>query len=508
MGIIARQSIKASVVTYVGIFLGIVNQLFIITYFLTPTQVGLITSLINFGALFATFAGLGGASILDKFYNLYQDTPQKSYGFMGLIVRYMAIGFGVFLVTFVLIKPAFYHLFVQKSPELVGYYYYFIPLTAAVVLQNLFESWCRNQQRIAIPALMRELLLRLLNMLIIVLYGFDFIDFDALVYLYVGQYLALTTALFFYAQSIKKIPYRVNWSAYSRGSFQEMSNFTFYVVLGIVGTSLCTYLDKVMLSALSGQAATGIFGIAFMIAQFIEIPKRSLSQISIPIIAEALRKDDIKAVESMHQKAALNQLLFSSILLIVIWFSIDDVFGLMAKGQVYMSGKYALLFLATAKLIDNAGGFSSEIIGFSKYYRAGLPMQLSLGVLTYFTNTLLIPKYGVTGAGAATALTIVSYTALRAWYVWHQFKISPYSRQTFKALVIIAVTVFLAYLLPNTPSSFAPSPLNSVLAIGLRTAILSAFFGAILFWSKLSPEINEIIMQTLGHLKLTKNTNH
>jgi len=42
-----------------------------------------------------------------------------------------------------------------------------------------------------------------------------------------------------------------------------------------------------MLPGLKGLDFTAIYGIAFLIAQVIDIPKRAVGQISIPILAQA-----------------------------------------------------------------------------------------------------------------------------------------------------------------------------------------------------------------------------
>ena len=65
MGIIARQSIRGTIVTYLGVAVGFVTTFFVITRFLTAEDIGLARVLIDAATLFIGLAQLGtNASIL------------------------------------------------------------------------------------------------------------------------------------------------------------------------------------------------------------------------------------------------------------------------------------------------------------------------------------------------------------------------------------------------------------------------------------------------------------
>ena len=67
MGIVIRQSLKSSAVAYIGVGLGVINQLFISTKFLSPEQIGLSRILLENSIMFAAFAHIGTPFIADKF---------------------------------------------------------------------------------------------------------------------------------------------------------------------------------------------------------------------------------------------------------------------------------------------------------------------------------------------------------------------------------------------------------------------------------------------------------
>ena len=65
MGVIAKQSIKGTIVTYIGVAVGFVTTFFVITRFLSAEEIGLARVLVDAATLFIGLAQLGtSASIL------------------------------------------------------------------------------------------------------------------------------------------------------------------------------------------------------------------------------------------------------------------------------------------------------------------------------------------------------------------------------------------------------------------------------------------------------------
>ena len=61
MGIVARQSIKGTIATYIGVAVGIITTFFIQTKALQPEQIGLIDVMLQCSILFAGLSQLGPA---------------------------------------------------------------------------------------------------------------------------------------------------------------------------------------------------------------------------------------------------------------------------------------------------------------------------------------------------------------------------------------------------------------------------------------------------------------
>ena len=75
MGIIARQSIKGTIVTYLGVFVGFLTTFFVLTRFLTTEEIGLARVLIDTGTLFIGLAQLGTSSSIIRFFPYTAGCP-------------------------------------------------------------------------------------------------------------------------------------------------------------------------------------------------------------------------------------------------------------------------------------------------------------------------------------------------------------------------------------------------------------------------------------------------
>jgi len=76
MGVVIRQSLKGTVLTYIGAAIGFVTQFFATTKFLEPEVLGLTKVFYEVGAFVAGFALLGVTSAGMRFFPYFKD-PQR-----------------------------------------------------------------------------------------------------------------------------------------------------------------------------------------------------------------------------------------------------------------------------------------------------------------------------------------------------------------------------------------------------------------------------------------------
>ncbi|HEX8350707.1 MAG TPA: hypothetical protein VF598_12155, partial [Hymenobacter sp.] len=73
MGIVQRQGLRNTVISYIGLGLGFVNTVLILPNFLEPQQLGLTATLSTIAMVYAQVAAFGFASVGIRFFPYFRD---------------------------------------------------------------------------------------------------------------------------------------------------------------------------------------------------------------------------------------------------------------------------------------------------------------------------------------------------------------------------------------------------------------------------------------------------
>lgn len=488
MGIIIRQGLKSSIVTYIGVIIGMFNMLILYNTFLTQEELGLYAStLLTFPIIYMSVTLLGVPHIAVRFHSRF-NTPALRKQLFTFMLAVPFAGLAVFTTLYLLFKPVYISFYEENSPLLLKYYYTFIPLTAGMVYLSVLESYSRINLRIAVPTLIREVGLRLCNSAIVILYGFDYISFDTMVQFTVLAYILAIAAMLFYLHWQGKLYLRFDFGFIQHPAFNEMYRYGLWVVLGGAASALLPHIEKVLLPGFEGGLGnTAIFDIASRIAVIIAIPKNSIVLISAPILSSAIHQKNMHEVESIYKKSSLNLYIIGSLLLLGIWCNIDSVFELIPNSDIYSSGKWVVLMIGMAKLTDMMTGLNSEILTNSKYFRYDLIFVFLLTALLAVTNIYLIPIYGFNGAAAASLLSMVAYNLAKLIFIYKKMHVQPFTLQTVQVTLLAAITYVIVQMIPH---GFPATFLGTIADVIVRSAIIVLIFGGgIIFW-RVSDEIS------------------
>jgi O-antigen/teichoic acid export membrane protein len=247
-----------------------------------------------------------------------------------------------------------------------------------------------------------------------------------------------------------------------------------------------------MVSAMLGLESNAIYTTAFYIATVIEIPRRALSQITMPLISKAFEQYEINEVAKLYRKTSINQFIIGSLVLIGVWINLDSIFSLMPKGENYELGKWIVIIVGSGKLIDMLCGPSSEIIVLSKYYQFNIILILTLATIVILSNNILIPLYGIEGAAWGSALALVLFNLVKFIFIYIKYQIQPFEWATLKVLCIGILTYIL--------NTFLPPQENIFIDIFFRSSVVTVFFSWLIIWSKASEDANGIFNTIVGHI--------
>lgn len=503
MGIVIRQGFKFSVVTYLGVALGAFNILYLFPKFLQPDEIGLRELLVGIAMMLAYFSQLAMNNVMMRFFPYFKDESRQHNGLLVVSFGISLLGFLLISSLFFAFTPLFTWLFSTRADLLLQYSHVILPLTALVMLNTLLEQWARLHLRIAQPALFRELFLRILLTALVALYGSKRIDFDAFVYGFVASYAFNTLLLIRYTSQLGVLYLQPKYILIPNALRKEMMWYAAWMLLGGMGVIINERIDGLMLASLTGIKATGIYAVSFFIATIIEMPRRGVSQIAGTLVAEHWKNNDQAALRKLYKQSSLNQLLLGGFLFVGIWSNIDGLFLLIPNGEIYAAGKYVVLFIGISRLLDMANGINAEIIQNSSYYRFNLISILFLGFVSFLTNYLMIPRFGLVGAAAGSTLSMLLFSLLKGGFLWFKLRLQPFEIRT---LAVIGV-LFLAYFASLAVPALGESPVELLLHMCIRGAVIVLVVAGILWFFPLSDELHRLLHQQAERLGIRSRIN-
>ncbi|MCQ2331237.1 MAG: polysaccharide biosynthesis protein, partial [Paludibacteraceae bacterium] len=167
MGQIAKQSIKGTIVTYLGVAVGFVTTFFVLTRFLTSEEIGLARVLIDAATLFVGLAQLGTSSSIIRFFPYFSSSAGTDgsnsvayHGFFFWTLVVPLLGFGLFALVYLACHTPIAAFFGEKSPLFVSYYYLVLPMAFFLLYQTIFETNANVLMHIVVPRFVREVVVR------------------------------------------------------------------------------------------------------------------------------------------------------------------------------------------------------------------------------------------------------------------------------------------------------------------------------------------------------------
>lgn len=491
MGTIARQTVKGSVYSYIGAGLGFLNVAILMPHIFSTEEIGLTNILISISAIFGQLGCLGFNNVTTRLFPYFRNKDKSHNGFLFLTVISGLIGFALCLLLFILLKPYLIKENIDSSPLFVEYIYLLIPLIFITIFFLLFDTYNRVLFNASFGIFVKEFILRVLNLAGIILFYFNYFDFNAFIIYYTAVYaipVILIFALLFYRKEISINPVR---GFLSRSMKFEIFNVSIYgLVSGFSGIA-AMHIDRYMVNHFCDLGFTGIYATAFFFGTIILLPGRSLLRIAGTSIAEAFKSQDHDKIEQLYSKSTKNQLLAATVAFIIIWGNIDNILNIMP--EAYSQGKYVIFYISLAYLFLMGGGASSEIIQFSKHYKVYAALMLLLIACIIVLNILLIPVYGITGAALASFISYVIYVFSKYIFLLYKFGFQPFNHKHILIVLTGGFAYFISLLIPSTEILF--------LDIFIKSAIMFISFTIPAYFLKFSIDLNHFAEGILKKLK-------
>lgn len=481
MGIVKRQGIYNTVLSYVGVVIGFVNILVIQPKFLSTEEIGLVRVLYSFSVLMASLMPLGITNATTRFFPLFRDPDNRHGGFFGFmllfpVVGYLLLGGGIYLF-----RDFFISEYAAKSPLFSEYFNYVFPLSLALNLISVFNVYCFAHFRTTVPVLLQDVFTRVGSIVVVSAYFVRMIDLDMLVTCIVGIYGVQLILLTGYMVRFDRPRLRFDSDVITSDRRSEMLRYALLFSFAALASLGLKQLDVVMLGREVDLALVGVYGVVATIPAVIEGPIVALEKILSATMSDAMQHRRWDEVRRMYTLSSRYLLLIGGLFFLGINLNVHDLISLLPES--FAAGTNVVYILSAGVLFNMATGSNTSVLFYSDHYRAGLAMLFGLILLAFVTNLVLIPLFGLEGAALATVSSLLLYNLFKFGYIWRFMGMQPFDRRTVRNVLLIGgcLTIFFVPMGDGSP----------ILRIVLRSALISAVYigGAIAL--RIAPELME-----------------
>lgn len=485
MGIVFRQSIKTTLVTFTGAALGAAIIL-ASTSILTQAQYGLITNITYIAAIIQLVILLGTSNLVAVYTQRYEPGDIRRKALISISLGTTILLGLIFSIAFILLKDSIIPAYAEKDQDLVSKYYNYIPLVVwFMAVITMFDSYLIANVKIAVSAFSREVVLRVVNISLLLLILTGTIGFHQYVIGNVLMYLVPIMLLFYFSSKTKGFGFTSNLKVFSLREYKDMLHFSWYHLLTSSMLTLLNFIDTLMLAPLdaSGMNASAIYAVAAYASSFMFMPYRAMANSTTPVLNQAYIDKDMNKVADLFKRAGINILIAGTGMFIVIGANLDNAVAILK--DAYEPVKYLTLILMLGKLADMASGVNNELLSITKYYKFNYRISVLLLISVVILDYVFIPVYGVYGAAWVSAGTLIVFNIIKTIFLYRKFKLHPFSNRSWMVLAAGAVAMLVGYAWPYI--------LNPYIDTIIRSIVILLTYTALLIWLKPSADMVSFI---------------
>jgi O-antigen/teichoic acid export membrane protein len=474
MGIIKKQSIGYSIVSYLGVLIGSISTLFI--YPKNDQIYGLFRFLTDTANIFVPFATLGATYVAIRMFPVFMNKEKGHHGFLGILLLMITLGSLICTVFYFCFFDSIFDTSQMQDMALFNRYLIFIvPLFFLMGTFMVLKTYCNNLYQVIIPNILEQSI-KITFPATFLLFLSNIISLDVLIWLILGHYVFVCFSVILFLMQKKEFTIAIDRQFLNPDIKKQLRNFALFGIAGSGGAMLVLRIDTFMVGKLTGNLSdTGSFNISSLIASNILIPLTAIYAVATPIITKAWNENNLLEINNVYKKSAEILLICALLLFGCVWLSVDDLFALMPNRASSSAAKAVVFFVGLKCVFDMATGINDAIISYSPNYKFALyllPVTLAINI---FGNIIFIPKYGYAGAAIATFLTSIVFNLIKLVYLYLKYQLNPYTLKTIYIVLIGFFCYFITYFFPNNWHPFINIVLKSSIFVGLFVSILLYF---------------------------------
>ena len=497
MGVVFRQSIKTTAITFAGAALGAIIVL-VASNMMPKQELGFSRNLTSQTVVASFFMLMGVSSTLFLYFHRFDAEAEKERRsvFLSLCFLVPIVMFVLSMIPYFLFQDYLLNKFFQEvdRPFMKRYMLCFPLYTLFYLYTSLLEHYMLTQLKSAATSFVREVLLKGLNLALILLYGFELINYDVFIYSFVFSNLLAVLILLLLARKNDSFKFSTQWHLFSKAEYKEIFSFSGYHALMSITFSLFGFLDAILLASLNpdGLNAVPAYTNAVFISGVMSIPYRAMSGIASADISKSYAQGEHEKVSESYSRSAINICIATIFMCVLIVCNLHNAVIIMGEG--YEAVFAITLIMMIGKLIDSGTGLNDVALNMSPYFKLNFYFSIGLVLFMLVTFRIFIPMYGVYGAAWVFSIALVLYNILKTFFVWKKLGLQPFSNGTLRTVFMGAVITALVFFLPKISNPYIDTL--------LRSGVIVALFVGFVYWLRPSKDISHYINETLKKKKL------
>lgn len=462
----ARQTILSTLFSYIGVGLGAFYTIFIIPklFHEYPENYGALNFLMNYAGLFLILSSLATPLSIIKFYPLY--AKEKRANMLSFLFWINAIGLVIsFLIFYWYEKEHPVSVYIEGKSVVISWFFY--PILLSLTFFSFFESYCHALLKIAIPAFLNNTFTRLWLFVILLLYYYDIIGFEAFTYLYFGQFIASFFLLCLFVWKNKKDHFHFHFR--TPDNYKEILRYSLFALPATSAAVLIAKIDIQMIGNILGTEQIAYYSYAIFFMTVLLIPKNVLLQTSRSIISRDFQTKSFDTFLPKYTKISFAFLLTTLTLFISIGININELMHILGTKFGSDAVKYAILILGVGRVIEAALVSNHAVLEYSKYYKMILVFETVALIILILLNFIFIPMYGIVGAAASSAFIFILNATVKSIFIYKKLRLVPLQKKHLSIILCTLCLGFLYFIPCHNLLLFTHETLNQVAIICIRS---------------------------------------
>ncbi len=486
MGVVVKQSIKNTVITYIGFAIGAINTLFLFTQYLSKEEYGVVTYVIAASNILWPFMALGFHNTIIKYFKKFELANHHRQFFTWMLIFPALVIMILFL--FLWLNQSWVEGFYEKNESLKKAIFPIFLLAVATAYFEIFYAWARVHLRSVEGNFLKQLFNRVGISVLLVLVAYKIINEEQFLYGYV-------LVSFLRVIMMKIIAYRIEKPVFKFKAISDVKQIITYSLVILVAVMVSVFLldlDKIMIERYLPVEEVAVYSIMIYMSSVIEVPLKSMIQITTPLTSNYLAEEKIDDLSRLNKSTSITTLIVAGLIALLIFCNAENIYTFIP--DQYTLHIDVLLLMCFIKLTEASLGVTSAILYNSDYYKWLLLFGVIVMAVAVIFNILLIPIFGLKGAALASLTAYVIYNIIKLFWVKRCFGIHPFNRGFFKVAIII---LSLGILFRLISMYLEPTFMNLI----LKSCCIALFYVVLVYKLSVSGAVNSFLELQWNNLK-------